>query len=376
MGFFRMFKKEEKTYSLAEAVGIIEKESAEREASRRKEIYAVALRVNNELPPLALAIKEFSKKPAPPQARSSEKVRDRFCEIAVQQIAAMQPPSAAEPQEFLRAAHQLINGLGGLTERQLLHLGIFFQYDIQPVAKKMKEINNLLHTEAEGNHKKVLALFDEIKALDATLNSTKRAAAELESALARHESRKSSIITPSEHTDNSSLLVAERRLQRTRQEVDSLLAVQKFLRKYVHAKNLHDELIDEYLDSPSSALLHDEHFRIIKIIMEARAYDDTGKAESVISRENEVRARRTELGEAVKEVDREKQKYETASSHAASRAMEARRKLVAAESELRDASRSLAEEKEKLDILHSDITRKKTELMLLASSLLDAKITL
>ena len=270
----------------------------------------------------------------------------------------------------------LINGLGGLTERQLLHLGVIFTDEIQPIARKMKEINSLLDTkDASTSHRRAVALAAEISELESSSVALRQKTGELRKQLSQHETKKTSIEVTDAHTDNSSMLIAERKVQKAKQEIDSLLSVQKILRKYTHDKNLRDELIEAYIDSPSSALMRDEHFRIIRVLMDARSYDDTGKVESVVSREHELRTKRAELIEALRIADREKRDYEQRSTAAATRAMESRRKLTAVEIDARDAAKLLADAQETAARTDSALAAKKVELYMLASDILQAKIT-
>ncbi len=376
MGFFDIFKSVPKSYSLDEAIALIAKELDSLDAARKDDLYRIALQAKSEFSLLSKLLDDFSLKQAPERAKASEKVKARFCEIAGKQISDLREPSKENPQVFLSEASSLLLTLGGLTERQILHLGVIFKDDVVPVAKKMKEINTLLEKSKStaSDHSRALLLSQRLSSLGREKHDAENTLREREPLLKSLEDRRNSFTIPREHVDSSPLLLAEKKLNIIKQEIDSLLSVQKTLKKYAHAKGVRDDLLEAYVNSPSSAIIADADLRILDYLRAASSFDDSGKVAHALNRTDYIREKRTALLESMNNFSEEKQKYDKMSEASASAAMDAKRRLSSIEFEIKECSKAMAEARETAADAARNIASTRVELCTLASRILKADV--
>ena len=144
MGFLDVFRAKEKRYPLHEAMEIIEKELERLDKENLEQANRDAMMVESEIRQLLVLIDEFSRKPTPELGKSSENVKERFCLLSRKQLASLGTPDKSRPQEFLRAVRSALDSLGGLTQRQVLHINFFFKEDFKPAGKKINEISSII----------------------------------------------------------------------------------------------------------------------------------------------------------------------------------------------------------------------------------------
>ncbi len=377
MGLFGIFgKKQERRYTIDGAASEIQKELENIQNKNKAEIEATASRVRSELKQLRQLIKEFDAKETPDFAKRSENVKQRFCEIAAKQLESEMPQ---EPAELLRATSDMLNGLGGLTQRQILHINFFFKEDFSPIGRKMKEIEQILRIESSGgDYNRTVMLYQRLKSDEAKIKDLGDSVNPLEEKIRElnrklDDAKSGSIAEPS----NSHLLRIRKSLEEVKQEIDSFLPVQKLLKKYAYARQLKDPIIDEYINSPSVALLLDEQLKIIEYVAEASTMFselNEAKRDAILRGRLLLGEKRKELEKIMKKgleesahYDEEKGKYDRAVS-------EKRNAVSRIEQEMREAQKELnntqAEKKETEDRL----TRARVEFCTLAGKLLDAGV--
>lgn len=381
MGLFgKLFAHKEKRYTLDEAMKIVESELSTRQRQDLDQSYMRATQMHHELQLLSKLIDEFSSKPAPDMGRSSEGVKERFCTLSKRQISSLGSPDKAKPQEFLREVGELMNSLGGLTQRQILHINFFFKEDFKSVGRKMKEISLLLsHDSRAPDHQKAVDMRRKINYLERQKEQAADAIKQLEEKLTQP---KPALPEVPRHPDTHNLDAAESKLKSKKQEIDSFLSIQKVLKKYMYISESKDKILEAYVESPSSALLADENLSIIEHAAKASVMVNEGKIEAdrkleiVASSAPYLAKSRSELQELQERIAQAKKKYfEELESFES--ALKARTNMMAEqEGENKAAEKMLKAEKEELEHLEKEIASLRAELLMTVSRLLDAEVTL
>lgn len=366
-------------YSLDEAMEIITKNLHDMEEKTREESYQSALKIHRALQELSELIREFSARPIPESAKASGDVKRRFCALSGSQLSGLEKP-AAPAAEYTRSVRSLLDGLGGLTHRQLLHINFFFREDFKPVAKKISEINALMPSAGDSEHARAEALYSRLAQLE-------KRAQDLQASILANEEKLNGLKArqlPSLADEPVRGGIAEERLRSLKQEIDSFLAVQKLLKKYGYVQKINDELLYAYIESPSSALIKDDSLKIIKFIAEASALVKEGKlppeapgkkTESIINGSGYLARKRTELLEAAELAKKERDAYSRArerfeaSLHARTNA------LAELESGVKQVNRLIEVAKKEQAETSSEISRTRVELCMLASKILGANVS-
>lgn len=375
MGLFGIFSKKEKKYSIDEAASEIQKELESIQSKNKNQMENVARRIRLELNQLHQMVKEFAAKETPEFAKRSENVKERFCEIAAKQLVSV----PEEPGELLRSTSNLLNNIGGLTQRQILHINIFFKEDFLPIGRKMREIGHLLRLDnMGGDYAKAMEIYQKIKLAETKVNDLSDPPGPLEETIKelkqRHDEEEKVKIT---EPDNLHLIRIRKSLEEIRQEIDSFLPVQKLLKKYAYAMHLKDAMIDEYINSPSAALLLDEDLKIIEYVAEASGMFselNEGKREAILRGRLLLGEKRKELEKIMKKELEESAGYEEEKSKYNRAMAEKRNTISRIEQEMREAQKELddmaAEKKE----AEEEIAKNRVEFCMLAGKLLGANV--
>src|SRR3989338_8037756 len=137
----------EKELTLEHALKRIENDAGKHE----KETLDIACRLSgkahSEFHALCALLENFEKADVQEKrARASKSVKDRFCAYAKSQIRSLGKPekNMEDIRDFVNEASGIINSLGGLTPKQMMHIKFFFAEDMRPVSAKIVEINALL----------------------------------------------------------------------------------------------------------------------------------------------------------------------------------------------------------------------------------------
>lgn len=375
MGLFGIFSKKEKKYSIDEAASEIQKELESIQSKNKNQMENVARRIRLELNQLHQMVKEFAAKETPEFAKRSENVKERFCEIAAKQLVSV----PEEPGELLRSTSNLLNNIGGLTQRQILHINIFFKEDFLPMGRKIREIGHLLRLDnMGGDYAKAMEIYQKIKLAETKVNDLSDPPGPLEETIKelkqRHDEEEKVKIT---EPDNLHLIRIRKSLEEIRQEIDSFLPVQKLLKKYAYAMHLKDAMIDEYINSPSAALLLDEDLKIIEYVAEASGMFselNEGKREAILRGRLLLGEKRKELEKIMKKELEESAGYEEEKSKYNRAMAEKRNTISRIEQEMREAQKELddmaAEKKE----AEEEIAKNRVEFCMLAGKLLGANV--
>ncbi len=375
MGLFGIFSKKEKKYSIDEAASEIQKELESIQSKNKNQMENVARRIRLELNQLHQMVKEFAAKETPEFAKRSENVKERFCEIAAKQLVSV----PEEPGELLRSTSNLLNNIGGLTQRQILHINIFFKEDFLPIGRKIREIGHLLRLDnMGGDYAKAMEIYQKIKLAETKVNDLSDPPGPLEETIKelkqRHDEEEKVKIT---EPDNLHLIRIRKSLEEIRQEIDSFLPVQKLLKKYAYAMHLKDAMIDEYINSPSAALLLDEDLKIIEYVAEASGMFselNEGKREAILRGRLLLGEKRKELEKIMKKELEESAGYEEEKSKYNRAMAEKRNTISRIEQEMREAQKELddmaAEKKE----AEEEIAKNRVEFCMLAGKLLGANV--
>ncbi len=173
---------------------------------------------------------------------------------------------------------------------------------------------------------------------------------------------------------------AESRLKGLKQEVDSFLAVQKTLKKFAYISELRDDLLELYIDSPSSALLQDEEFRIIDFATNAGQLVRDGKIEgdrkleNILSSVDYVKRKRDALISAKRAAEDERKKFRLRQEQFESLLKARTNHLAETECEIKELEKSIRGLKEEIAAAETEHAKAKAELYMIASKLLNAAI--
>ena len=384
MGLFGIFKKEKKTYTINEAAEMIQKQLDEIQSKNKNQMGDTAKRIRIELKQLEQLVKEFAAKETPEFAKRSENVKERFCTIAKKQLESLQQTDAEggiqlDPGELLRAAGDLLNNIGGLTQRQILHINVFFKTDFAPIGRKMKDIEQVLKIDSSGgDYSRAIMIHQKIASTEKRIGDLDDASS-LENKIKdlnhRHgEEEKLKITEP----DNLHLARIRKSLEEIKQELNSFLPVQKLLKKYAYARQLKDPMIEEYINSPTSAILLDEDLKIIGYVDEAsKMFSELNenKLDAILRGRLLLNEKRKELEKIMKKeldesarYDDEKDVYDRAMS-------EKRGRVSAIEQEIKDVQKQLDELKEERKELENELATIRVEFCMLTGKLLGAEVS-
>ena len=378
MGFLDFLRKPQaKEYSLEEAMGIIEKEVASIKSKNLEKLYQDALKVTWEIRQLAQLIEEFSGKPANELGRSSEGVKERFCALSQKQLASLSAPEKENPYEFLRAARLVVGNLGGLTQRQVVHINFFFKEDFRHVGKKINEINLLLTQEGgETEQERALSLYGKLAQLEEQKRSSEQSIVTGREKLGELEDRRHTLPELAAPPDTQGLDAAEAQLSAIKQEIDSFLAIQKTLKKYAYVAESKDHLLNAYIESPSNALLQDSDLKIADFAKAASEFAGEGKIESdkklavIADSLGYLKSKRAELMHAAEEAVTEREKYAAAAEVFEASIKDRTNRMAEIEGELKEVEKSIRSEKDAVQRIGREITDARAELLMLASKIL------
>ncbi len=373
MGFLDRFRKEQ-NYTLQQAMDIIARRLAEEEvkhSERNKETAKVVSQKFNELKELVMV---FSKARTLNNHKGAEQIKDRFCSVTLSQIAALSGD--------IDGVRNTLNNLGGLTHKQIMYIKAFFEQDFQPVLRKTKEIQIILennrdetadYRKATRFYKKIIDLEEEKKRVHADRIVNQEKVENLKVKLGSVSSRTVGAV------DESELGEARRRAASLRQEIDSFLSVQKLFKKYQHDHNIKDQLLDEYIKSPSSAILLDKNLRIIDLTKNAfSACKDTvpeKKVNTILEGSIYLRVVRDDLARALQAAELAEQKFREQKSSAESALSEKQLAISDLESQIKNCNKIIEDAHQKYEEYNSEISKARADLCMLASSLVGGVVS-
>jgi len=385
MGFFDFFRAPRiKEYRLDEAMKLIESELQSLQLANKEEQYRIAKQIHLEMGNLYVLIGDFSRKGVPEFAKSSANVKGRFCSISIKQINSLPEPSSNEPWKYLQSVQNVLNSLGGLTKRQIIHINFFFKGDFALAAKKIHEINELLILRQKGSeHMKSTATYQKIKNMENRIKELSESILLNQEKLEKLEEHKSNLPQIVEHIDARDLEAAEKNLKIVRQDIDSFLGVQKLLKKYVYEAELKDSLLEIYIESPNRAILEDENLRILDYVRNAAQLVKEGKISEdlpekkigiILASADYLRTKREDLIKAIQLV-RTKEKTLREKRNAFEEQLKEHNNLLAHfEGEIKGITRLIETEKEEEDAVSKELTQTHSDLCMLASKLLNASV--
>lgn len=370
------FGKKQKTYSIEAAAALIERELEIIQHKNKAQLEATATRVRAELQQLRQLIKEFDSKPTPEFAVRSENVKYRFCTMAMKQLDTEMP---TEPGEFLRYANNLLNTIGGLTQRQILHINMFFKDDFAPVGRKLKDIEQLLKVkESGGEYMRVTALYQRIKAMEKRPDELDEAITTMqEKVIGLNRALNTEKQDSPQHPENENLERTRKQIQVIKQEIDSFLPVQKLLKKYAYAKQLKDPLINEYINSPSAAILNDDDLEIIQNVSEAsKMFHELSenKRDSIVNGRTSLQQKKEALEAMMKQEREQYYHYEREKDTHSRTLSEKNNRITSIEQEIKETQKQIEEAQIEIREVRNEFDRAREEFRGLAQKLLDVAV--
>ena len=372
-----------KTYSLDEAIKIIENELHSLQSANKEEQYRTAMQVHSEMEKLYSLIGDFSRKDVPAFAKSSANVKERFCSISIRQINSLPEPSGDEPWKYLQSTQNVLNSLGGLTQRQIIHINFFFKDDFSLAARKINEINALLSLRQKGHeHMKSVEMYKKIKEGEKRKKELSESILHNQEKFKKLNQQKSNMPKFVEHIDTHNLEAAEKDLKTVRQDIDSFLGIQKLLKKYAYEAELKDNLLEIYIESPNHAILEDENLRILDyvrsatlLIKEGKINEEINKTDTILASADYLRGKREELIKEIQLVKTEEKILREKKNNFEEQLKEHNNLLAHFEGEIRETLKLIETGKEEEDTISKELAHTYSDLCMLASKLLNASVS-
>jgi peptidoglycan hydrolase CwlO-like protein len=228
------------------------------------------------------------KKSGDKRAYSSNKIKDQFCNKAVNKIRTIEKPKKDfdDIRRFVFNSQSVLSDINSITPRQVIHMDFFFKDDMQQLAINLKKLDRSIQ---EAILVLDLDTINKINYLSVIKNSVFDAISNVEEGKTAVENKKREIRETRERigkltelmeeTDTSVLenlreevFLLDAKLKEIKQELDSELGpLKRLFLKYKHYKNLDNTLLDMYVETPSRAFLADKKLLLKEILEEAVA---------------------------------------------------------------------------------------------------------
>ncbi len=331
------FRKEETVkeveLSLDEIIARADKKIEEAESEAVAKAYESVEKTAKELEALSVLIDNLEKLSPEGVMQAPKAVKKRFCSYSKNQIASIKTPpkELAAIKEFLNRTYTTVHNLGGLTQKQIMHIEFFFKEDFRPVIKKSREISDIIDEARQciraGNtdaYRKIKDMHKNMQELDRSINENNSRVAVIHSGIERLRNDQKELSDKIDSIDtgdfrqySNEIDEAEKKTRLIEQDLASYLSIEKLLKKLVHEKEMKNELLDAYTESPVKALLQDEEMKIMGFVKEALELHKKGsidvdekkieKATNIIGNPGYLKEQRKRLLEAMKETDKKKE---------------------------------------------------------------------
>jgi DNA repair exonuclease SbcCD ATPase subunit len=400
------FKKEEVVeevdLSLEEIISRVDKKFEEKESEVTGKSYEKVRLITDELDSLSGLIAELEKLDPEGVMQAPKAVKERFCSYSKNQIESIKKPSKdiEEIRAFLNKTYTIVHNLGGLTQKQIMHIEFFFKEDFRPIIKRSREISDMINEAREiirtGNldpYRKIKELHENMRGFDRVKIEKNNKITVIKNGIERlkAENKKLSeeigkIDTGDFQQCSSEIEEAEKKLSNIEQDLSSFLSIEKLLKKLVHEKEIKNKLLDLYTESPAKALLQDKELELVGFVKEALELHKKGsidvdekkieKAAKIIGNTNYIKEQREKLLSAINELDK-KQVY---MQDVISPKIERKKKMEEEKERIQSDMKRLEENLEKLPKEIEEVEEKKTalkeDIAAKASEIMNAKVRL
>ena len=396
----RIFSEQEKQkqkLDISDAIKIIEDQKNEKANTIIEDSYKDALQIYSEIQALRGLISAFKNiKIEEKKAKASNDVKDRFCAASEKQLSAIVKPQKEleDIKEFLNQVERTFASLGGLTPKQVMHIGFFFKRDVSEISRKTVIIGDLVLKAKKSMHmldeyenfyrvrKEIESLEQKASLMEKETKSIENTSEMLEADMEKIKNEIESIDTTELNNVEKEFAESESTKSLIEQELLSYLSVEKILRKLRHQENIADGVLDAYIRSPSAALIEDNELRIFQFIEQAISLaskleldaKNILKLKRILERKDYIKEKRKELIESLKNAEEKKRIMDTVRN-----SIEERKKLLemtkkSIENHINNDNRDI----EKIDSDITDIRKKiedsKNELKMMAQRLTGSEI--
>ncbi len=324
-------QEKQKRISIDDAIKIIENKRNEKLILIVGESYKDALQIYSEIQNLRIIISDFKKvRVEEKRAKASNDVKDRFCASSERQLSSIEKPEKEleSIKDFLNKTERTFASLGGLTPKQMMHIGFFFKGDISAISRKTVFISNSIQNtrkdmDSINEYYRFSEIREKIKLLEEEVSDKEKEKKLVENDLERFKSDLKSAENNISNISANEISDAEREFSEAQsrkgmieQELVSLLAIEKMLKKLRHSKNLQDEILDAYIRSPEKAIVQDERMKVFDFIEQIiKISDDSSidvdtksmqKLRRILENRDYIKQRRKELIESLKNAEEKK----------------------------------------------------------------------
>ncbi len=328
-------EKQKQKLDISDAIKIIEDQKNEKANIIIEDSYKNALQIYSEIHGLRSIISDFKKvRVEEKRAKASNDVKDRFCTSSENQLSSIEKPEKdlGNIKDFLSRTERTFASLGGLTHKQMMHIGFFFKGEVSAISKKTALIDDLVRKAKKNmsgpeDYEKFFMINGKIRPLENKISdkSQKRK-------LVENESEKIGLSLKDIENDINNINIsqlneAEREFAESEyrkgfmeQELISLLAVERMFKKLRHQKNLRDEILDNYIKYPSKAVINDEEMKIFQFVEQTLELDRKNliemdaksrqKLARILENKDHIKQKRKELLESLERMEARKRKLE------------------------------------------------------------------
>ncbi|MFH0832304.1 MAG: hypothetical protein V1900_01090 [Candidatus Aenigmatarchaeota archaeon] len=394
-----VFREEQKIteleISLEDLILRLDKRTDEQNKEITEKSYERIKPIENELDSLKRSIDEFEKLEHAGVLEGSKAVKERFCQYSKNQLDAIIKPSKNlhEIRYFLNNTYSIINNLGGLTPRQLMHIEIFFKADFMPMAKKVREISNMVNetmgimksdSEFYGHIKDIHEKMKELDNVIIRKNSYMESLSKEIEKLSKENEQISGEISKIDISDSGAIDELEKNIDLIKQEILSFLSIEKLLKILVHEKGIKDWLLDLYIESPVTALLSDRDMKINHFIKEALKLTEKGdmevekkkidKAKKIIDSTDYLKSKKKELSEAMNELKKKKEYLNNVIAPEIEKKKRRVNEKIRIESNIKNLEKSMEEIPKAIEEAETGKKESKNEIATIASKIMGVKV--
>jgi len=387
----KLFGEQEKQeLTIDDAIKIISDQRNAKTSSVMDESYNNTLKIYSEIQSLQSLISNFQKAQVyDEKAKASNAVKDRFCQSSEKQLSAIEKPEKdlENIRRFLDEVTK-IEKLGGMTPRQMMHVGFFFKEELSRISRKTIVIGDLVKNvkkdlDSLDEYEKFFSTIEKIKSLEEELPEKDKEKKSMENAIENLKSELMDIEKKLNEVDVIQLNEAEKVLMaaeadkgQVEQDLISYLSLDKMLKKLRHDKKIKDSILDAYINSAIAALIDDHQMKIFRFIEQVKPVDDKGrqKLERILENQDYIKEKRKELIELSESVQLKKRKLKDVKD-----AIEEKKTILTQQNnridiQLNDYRRELEKVIANIQDINQEIDNGKIELKIMAEHLTNSEI--
>ncbi len=392
-------EKEREKIPVQEALRMIEIQRSEKMAAITDESYKNSVQIYSEIQGLRSAIADLKKvRVEEKRASASTDVKDKFCAAAEKQLSAIEKPEKDMEKilAFAAGTEKTFSSLGGLTPKQMMHIGFFFKGDVAAIARKITGINDLLQkikTDAESLRKydKVLKMNNELISLEKDGAEMEKKMESLKNELSKLRSDVHEIDSEIGNIDLTKLQETEKAVADTEskkslaeQDMFFYISIDKMLKKLRHGEKIRDEMLEAYIRAPAEAIISDNEGKIFSFAEQILKLNDSNsidldeksilKLKQIIENRRHVEQKRSDLVNLIAAMKAKKNDLRLARDAVEEKRKKLELSKISAERQINEGSRELERLSSELNAARNKAESRRIEMKMMAEHLTSSEI--